>query len=153
MKLGGRDLKGTKTNPKNVCPFFPSEYILFSSILIFPFSAKNSAPKLWPNLRQCRECRPQGMVRIILCYILQLICLQSSVETKRPVRVIRGYKLDSPYAPESGFVRSSFMCNGSWHFWLSYRYDGLYTVERVSIVFFDVLLDEFNCARHGGSRV
>ncbi|KAI0094919.1 hypothetical protein BDY19DRAFT_982245 [Irpex rosettiformis] len=37
-----------------------------------------------------------------------------SLETKKPVRVIRGYKLDSQYAPQEG-----------------YRYDGLYTVEKV----------------------
>ncbi|GJJ09637.1 hypothetical protein Clacol_003861 [Clathrus columnatus] len=36
-----------------------------------------------------------------------------SVETRRPVRVVRGYKLDSEFAPAHG-----------------YRYDGLYTVEK-----------------------
>ncbi|KAJ7110186.1 PUA-like domain-containing protein [Mycena epipterygia] len=36
-----------------------------------------------------------------------------SSETKKPIRVIRGYKLDSPYAPYEG-----------------YRYDGLYRVEK-----------------------
>ncbi|KAJ7845538.1 PUA-like domain-containing protein [Mycena olivaceomarginata] len=35
--------------------------------------------------------------------------LQASSEKKKPVRVIRGFKLDSPYAPYEG-----------------YRYDGLY---------------------------
>ncbi|KAL1739208.1 PUA-like domain-containing protein [Schizophyllum fasciatum] len=39
--------------------------------------------------------------------------LKKSCETKRPVRVIRGFKLDSVYAPAEG-----------------YRYDGLYTVEK-----------------------
>ncbi|BEJ16483.1 hypothetical protein CspHIS471_0510880 [Cutaneotrichosporon sp. HIS471] len=39
--------------------------------------------------------------------------LKTSAETKNPVRVIRGFKLDSPYAPAEG-----------------YRYDGLYVVER-----------------------
>jgi len=39
--------------------------------------------------------------------------LQVSAETKKPVRVIRGYKLQSKYAPTEG-----------------YRYDGLYTVEK-----------------------
>ncbi|EJD03919.1 uncharacterized protein FOMMEDRAFT_167223 [Fomitiporia mediterranea MF3/22] len=39
--------------------------------------------------------------------------LKISSETKRPVRVIRGYKLRSPFAPVEG-----------------YRYDGLYTVEK-----------------------
>lgn len=40
--------------------------------------------------------------------------MQKSCETKNPVRVIRGYKLHSGYAPAEG-----------------YRYDGLYTVEQV----------------------
>ncbi|KAJ6519853.1 PUA-like domain-containing protein [Mycena sanguinolenta] len=39
--------------------------------------------------------------------------LKVSAETKKPVRVIRGYKVDSPYAPYEG-----------------YRYDGLYRVEK-----------------------
>ena len=43
-----------------------------------------------------------------------VMVLQRSSETRKPVRVIRGYKLHSPYAPAEG-----------------YRYDGLYTVEKV----------------------
>ncbi|KAJ6509570.1 PUA-like domain-containing protein [Mycena vitilis] len=39
--------------------------------------------------------------------------LKISSDTKKPVRVIRGYKVDSPYAPYEG-----------------YRYDGLYRVEK-----------------------
>ncbi|CAK5280539.1 unnamed protein product [Mycena citricolor] len=39
--------------------------------------------------------------------------LQKSSETKKPIRVIRGYKLNSRYAPYEG-----------------YRYDGLYRVEK-----------------------
>ncbi|XP_054287272.1 uncharacterized protein LOC129003074 [Macrosteles quadrilineatus] len=39
--------------------------------------------------------------------------LALNVENHRPVRVIRGYKLPGPYAPEEG-----------------YRYDGLYSVEK-----------------------
>jgi hypothetical protein len=39
--------------------------------------------------------------------------IQRSVETKKPVRVIRGFKVNSPYAPYEG-----------------YRYDGLYRVEK-----------------------
>ncbi|KIK06967.1 hypothetical protein K443DRAFT_673855 [Laccaria amethystina LaAM-08-1] len=39
--------------------------------------------------------------------------LKRSSETKKPVRVIRGFKLKSPYAPSEG-----------------YRYDGLYHVEK-----------------------
>ncbi|KAG0147154.1 hypothetical protein CROQUDRAFT_132689 [Cronartium quercuum f. sp. fusiforme G11] len=39
--------------------------------------------------------------------------LRTSVQTKKPVRVIRGFKNHSPFAPEEG-----------------YRYDGLYVVER-----------------------
>ena len=46
---------------------------------------------------------------------LVILHSQKSTETKQPVRVIRGYKLHSPYAPLEG-----------------YRYDGLYTVEKVS---------------------
>lgn len=42
--------------------------------------------------------------------------MQKSCETKKPVRVIRGYKLHSEYAPAEG-----------------YRYDGLYTVEKVRV--------------------
>lgn len=45
---------------------------------------------------------------------------QRSTITNKPVRVIRGYKLDSPYAPSEG-----------------YRYDGLYTVEKVNQVYED----------------
>lgn len=39
--------------------------------------------------------------------------IKRSAETKKPIRVIRGYKLPSPYAPATG-----------------YRYDGLYVVEK-----------------------
>lgn len=39
--------------------------------------------------------------------------LKKSAETRKPVRVIRGFKLQSKYAPLEG-----------------YRYDGLYIVER-----------------------
>ncbi|KAJ9052401.1 hypothetical protein DSO57_1034530 [Entomophthora muscae] len=42
------------------------------------------------------------------------LALKISHETEKPVRVIRGYKLDSPYAPAEG-----------------YRYDGLYKVIKV----------------------
>ncbi|KAL3853138.1 hypothetical protein ACJMK2_016708 [Sinanodonta woodiana] len=71
---GGRDLKGTKTNPK--------------------------------NLRTAPQSKDQTLSRGNLA-------LNKSVETGKPVRVIRGYKLDSPFAPSWG-----------------YRYDGLYTVEK-----------------------
>ncbi|XP_005110144.1 E3 ubiquitin-protein ligase UHRF1 [Aplysia californica] len=71
---GGRDLKGTKTNPK--------------------------------NLRTAPQSKDQTLTRGNLA-------LSRNVETKNPVRVIRGYKLDSPFAPEEG-----------------YRYDGLYSVEK-----------------------
>lgn len=43
------------------------------------------------------------------------LSLKISCEKKQPIRVIRGYKLKSPYAPEEG----------------TYRYDGLYIVEKV----------------------
>ncbi|XP_022109613.1 E3 ubiquitin-protein ligase UHRF1-like isoform X2 [Acanthaster planci] len=71
---GGRDLKGTKANPK--------------------------------NLRTAPQSRDQTLTRGNLA-------LTRNIEFKRPVRVIRGYKLDSPYAPEEG-----------------YRYDGVYMVEK-----------------------
>ncbi|CAH0385636.1 unnamed protein product [Bemisia tabaci] len=70
---GGRDLKGTKTNPKNL----------------------RTAP-------QSKNQTPDGPNAALI----------ASVRTRNPVRVIRGYKLNSLYAPESG-----------------YRYDGLYTVD------------------------
>lgn len=71
---GGRDLKGTKNNPK--------------------------------NLRTAPQSKDQVLVRGNLA-------LSKSVESALPVRVIRGYKSRSAYAPEEG-----------------YRYDGLYQVER-----------------------
>ncbi|KAG9016268.1 hypothetical protein FRB90_003558 [Tulasnella sp. 427] len=73
---GGRDLKGTKQNPKNLR------------------TAPQSKDQSW-------ETNPLNAA------------LKKSCETKKPVRVIRGYKLHSKYAPAEG-----------------YRYDGLYTVER-----------------------
>ncbi|KAG9222839.1 hypothetical protein PLEOSDRAFT_1101745 [Pleurotus ostreatus PC15] len=72
---GGRDLKGTKTNPKNL----------------------RTAPQ---DSDQTFENRSNK-------------ALLKSVETRKPVRVIRGYKLKSKYAPSEG-----------------YRYDGLYVVEK-----------------------
>ncbi|CAE6395516.1 unnamed protein product [Rhizoctonia solani] len=72
---GGRDLKGTAKNPKNL------RTAPQSSDQSFDHSFNKS--------------------------------LKVSSETRKPVRVIRGYKLPGVYAPESG-----------------YRYDGLYIVER-----------------------
>ena len=71
---GGRDLKGTKSNPK--------------------------------NLRTAPQSKDQTLTKGNLA-------LSKNVENRNPVRVVRGYKLDSPYAPVEG-----------------YRYDGLYTVEK-----------------------
>lgn len=71
---GGRDLKGTKSNPK--------------------------------NLRTAPQSKDQTLDKMNLA-------LSRNVESREPVRVIRGYKLQSPFAPEYG-----------------YRYDGLYTVEK-----------------------
>ncbi|XP_065051225.1 uncharacterized protein LOC135680918 [Rhopilema esculentum] len=71
---GGRDLKGTKANPK--------------------------------NLRTAPQSKDQTLTKGNLALV-------RNVENRRPVRVIRGYKLNSPFAPEQG-----------------YRYDGLYFVER-----------------------
>ncbi|KAF8168069.1 PUA-like domain-containing protein [Crassisporium funariophilum] len=72
---GGRDLKGTKANPKN----------------------RRTAPQ---SSDQTFENNFNKM-------------LKRSCETKKPVRVVRGYKLISRYAPIEG-----------------YRYDGLYRVEK-----------------------
>ncbi|XP_071949007.1 uncharacterized protein [Antedon mediterranea] len=71
---GGRDLKGTKANPK--------------------------------NLRTAPQSKDQTLAKVNLA-------LSRNVDNGKPVRVIRGYKLDSPFAPEDG-----------------YRYDGLYKVEK-----------------------
>ncbi|KAF8807436.1 hypothetical protein BYT27DRAFT_7189517 [Phlegmacium glaucopus] len=62
-----------------------------------------NAPK---NLRTAPQSSDQTFVRFNRM-------LQRSSETKRPVRVIRGFKLKSRYAPYEG-----------------YRYDGLYRVEK-----------------------
>ncbi|WWD20679.1 hypothetical protein CI109_105155 [Kwoniella shandongensis] len=72
---GGRDLKGTKQNPKNLRTAPQTSHQSFHNAL-------NAA-------------------------------LKTSAETRNPVRVIRGFKLQSPYAPATG-----------------YRYDGLYIVEK-----------------------
>ncbi|KAJ7492586.1 PUA-like domain-containing protein [Mycena latifolia] len=72
---GGRDLKGTKANPK--------------------------------NLRTAAQTSDQTFEHH------NNMALKISSETGKPVRVIRGYKLDSPYAPYEG-----------------YRYDGLYRVMK-----------------------
>ncbi|KAH9061007.1 PUA-like domain-containing protein [Lactarius vividus] len=71
---GGRALRGTKTNPK--------------------------------NLRTAPQSSDQSFEHSFNK------ALKISSETRKPVRVIRGFKLPSPYAPFEG-----------------YRYDGLYTVE------------------------
>lgn len=71
---GGRDLKGTKANPK--------------------------------NLRTAPQSKDQSLTK-------GNKALTRNVENKRPVRVIRGYKLLGAFAPEEG-----------------YRFDGLYTVEK-----------------------
>jgi E3 ubiquitin-protein ligase UHRF1 len=71
---GGRDLTGTKANPK--------------------------------NLRTAEQSKDQELNNSNLSLV-------KSVETGVPVRVTRGYKLPSIYAPESG-----------------YRYDGLYVVKK-----------------------
>jgi len=72
---GGRDLKGTAQNPK--------------------------------NLRTAEQTSDQSFDWPLNAAI------KRSAETKKPIRVIRGYKLPSPYAPVEG-----------------YRYDGLYIVEK-----------------------
>ncbi|KLO20282.1 hypothetical protein SCHPADRAFT_918368 [Schizopora paradoxa] len=72
---GGRDLKGTKQNPKNLRTAPQSSDQTFDN----PFNR----------------------------------ALKMSSETRKPIRVIRGFKLKSIYAPYEG-----------------YRYDGLYVVEK-----------------------
>lgn len=72
---GGRDLRGTKANPKNL----------------------RTAP-------QTSDQKFEG----------PNLALKVSFEKQRPIRVIRGYKNRSPYAPLEG-----------------YRYDGLYKVVKV----------------------
>ncbi|WWC98541.1 hypothetical protein V866_005433 [Kwoniella sp. B9012] len=72
---GGRDLKGTKQNPK--------------------------------NLRTAEQSYDQSFDNTFNA------ALKKSSETRKPVRVIRGYKLPSVYAPVEG-----------------YRYDGLCIVEK-----------------------
>ncbi|TYJ51728.1 hypothetical protein B9479_007680 [Cryptococcus floricola] len=72
---GGRELKGTKQNPKNLRTAPQTSHQSFDNPL-------NAA-------------------------------LKRSAERKKPVRVVRGYKLQSKYAPVTG-----------------YRYDGLYIVEK-----------------------
>ncbi|KAJ8020235.1 E3 ubiquitin-protein ligase UHRF1 [Holothuria leucospilota] len=82
--IGGRDLKGTKSNPK--------------------------------NLRTAPQSKDQTLTRGNLA-------LSRSAETGKPVRVIRGYKLDSVYAPEDGYRYDGR--------WAHHKYQmGLYTVER-----------------------
>lgn len=58
------------------------------------------------NLRTAPQSKDQTLTRGNLA-------LSKNVESCKPVRVVRGYKLKSDYAPIEG-----------------YRYDGLYTVER-----------------------
>ncbi|KIM85290.1 hypothetical protein PILCRDRAFT_817291 [Piloderma croceum F 1598] len=72
---GGRDLKGTKTKPKNLR------------------TAPQSCDQTFENNGNA--------------------ALKKSSETGKPVRVIRGFKNKSEFAPSEG-----------------YRYDGLYTVEK-----------------------
>ncbi|EJD47650.1 hypothetical protein AURDEDRAFT_183834 [Auricularia subglabra TFB-10046 SS5] len=72
---GGRDLKGTAGNRKNLR------------------TAPQSLHQSWDNVFNA--------------------AMKKSVETKKPVRVIRGFKLQSEWAPATG-----------------YRYDGLYRVEK-----------------------
>lgn len=48
------------------------------------------------NLRTAPQSKDQTLTRGNLA-------LSMSVESKQPVRVIRGYKLDSPFAPEEGY--------------------------------------------------
>lgn len=51
-------------------------------------------------------------------YFVVNLALSRNVETRHPVRVIRGYKCPSEFAPEYG-----------------YRYDGTYLQNNIDIVF------------------
>ncbi|KAJ7070998.1 PUA-like domain-containing protein [Mycena amicta] len=87
---GGRDLKGTKANPKN------ASFSTQSNI-----TAPQTSDQTFEN--------------------------NKSSQTKKPIRVIRGFKLKSPYAPYEG-----------------YRYDGLYCIEKVTY-FFLLLVPAHRC--------
>ncbi|KAF8640478.1 hypothetical protein AX17_000141 [Amanita inopinata Kibby_2008] len=88
---GGRALKGTKSAPKNV------RYFIFTAEYHYRL----------PKLRTAPQSSDQSFENPFNKTLLK------SVETKKPVRVIRGFKLKSKYAPSEG-----------------YRYDGLYAVEK-----------------------
>lgn len=73
---GGRDLSGTKAQPK--------------------------------NLRTAPQTRDQEFTSLNLA-------LKRSAETGRPVRVIRGFKNPSPFAPATGYVYSGlYVCQKAW---------------------------------------
>ena len=57
---------------------------------------------------------------------------QISSETRKHVRVIRGLKTPSPYAPFEGYVFVPFHNDAFLKLRSRYRYDSLYTVEEVS---------------------
>lgn len=89
---GGRDLKGTKQNPKNL----------------------RTAPQTFD---QSFEHSTNASLKVSLSSRNKqrevITSAQTSSVTRKPVRVIRGFKLQSPFAPATG-----------------YRYDGLYIIER-----------------------
>ncbi|EKD05383.1 hypothetical protein A1Q2_00342 [Trichosporon asahii var. asahii CBS 8904] len=85
---GGRDLKGTKQNPKNL----------------------RTAPQTFD---QSFDNFNNAALKVSSRTQVDMLTEQRSAETRKPVRVIRGFKLDSKYAPATG-----------------YRYDGLYVVEK-----------------------
>ncbi|KAJ3511296.1 hypothetical protein NLJ89_g4188 [Agrocybe chaxingu] len=89
---GGRDLKGTKTAPKN--------------LRTAPQSSNQTFEHNFNKMLLVRNLHMDLLVGL-------LTLSQRSCETKKPVRVIRGYKSHSKYAPSEGF-----------------RYDGLYRVEK-----------------------
>ena len=60
------------------------------------FKLKKKLCHLSQNLRTAPQSKDQTLTRGNLA-------LSRNVETKHPVRVIRGYKLDSPFAPEEGY--------------------------------------------------
>lgn len=63
------------------------------------------------------------------------VIFQISHLNNRPLRVIRGSGLNSPYAPAKGYIFNSFFLylapfHGN-NFYQRYRYDGLYSVRTV----------------------
>lgn len=101
-------MKGTKQNPKNVGLRDYLESVTDRPQLRTAPQSSDQSFETHDNQSLLVCAQPFGTL------IRDVNTLQVSMETKKPIRVIRGYKLHSRYAPLEG-----------------YRYDGLYTVEEV----------------------